>query len=145
MAPASLQGSPAEQGGGMVRPAGCGRYAHNSEFQFGECRVPAADLRAAPPGCRAGPSHVPPLDGSAAFFPDGGVSTQPTLAVALDLPHGGGSGGHFFQFSRNQELAGQDARDATDALPSVLLCGLPHVFKHEVSSVQGVGKGFQDG
>lgn len=127
---------------GSNRPAGCERHAHDLSFTtFGASHL-AADQRAVSPVCAGPASAFLPLasQGALSF---GRVSPQPNLAVARASLKGAG-GGHLFQFSRNHELAGQDARDATDALPSVLL--LPaHAHEGRSRYVQGVGKGFQDG
>lgn len=106
----SQETRPSFRRGGIVCPAGVGGIAHEMNFRFGASQL-AADQRVAPR--RAGPTVNPPLRSAALF---GRVSPRPTLAVALS--HGGG--GHFFQFSRNHELAGQDARDATDTSPCLL-------------------------
>lgn len=86
---ASPQGSPAEQGGGCNRPAGCGRYAH--ELNRIVVSRQAHVQRVAPR--RAGPDHVPPLGGQGAFSKDPGshnvVSSRLDVCRQPSRIHGG--------------------------------------------------------
>ncbi len=118
--------------------SGVSNSAHKTESRIGQWLRPA-DLQAVYlPVTLAGRCHGLPPD-SAAFT----CSTRVHSAVALSLRIWARGGGHFFQFSRNHELAGQDARDATDALPSIDLLHAQHVggsHGREVVKVsQGVG------
>lgn len=123
---------PAELERGSNRPAGCGRYAHEMNFNGFVASLCAHDQRAAPlPVMRAGPSHVPPLDGSGAFSKDPGshnvvssrldVCRQPSrIHGGLFLTRGAIDAARNIFVSR-PELGGYPTDDGTESL---------HGFEH---------------